>query len=417
MAQGGPLIAARGVAGVAGLRPDERGAVGWSFALFFCVLASWYALRPLRDALGIAGSARELPRLFLVTLGATFAVGPLLSALVSRVARKKSIALTYRLLAATLVAFFVVLRGPAPALNAARAFFVWASVINLVEITLAWALMADVFTREQGVRLFALVGAGGTLGGIVGSAAAAALARLAGPASTLLAGALLLEGAVRCVDRIASSAPPEHRLDAPCPGGGVIRWLGRTLREPFFLGICAYLALFTFSSTVLYLEQGRIVKASLGGTAVRTELFARMDLAVNCLTLLMQLFVVGRIIRRIGLGLALAALPLLTIGCFLAIRAAPVLVVLVVCQVARRALDFSLTKPAREVLFTVVRSEDKYKAKSFIDTFVYRSGDALAAASVDRVLGPFLLVGMAALCAAWAVLGLALGRARPRHEC
>lgn len=417
MAQGRPLIGTRGVAGAAALRPEERVAVGWSFALFFCLLASWYALRPLRDALGIAGSARELSTLFLVTLAATFAAGPLVSALVSRVARRKSVTVTYRLLAATLVFFFIVLRGPAPALSAARAFFVWASVINLVQLTLAWALMADVFTREQGVRLFALIGAGGTLGAIVGSAAAAALARLIGPASTLLAGALLLEGAVRCVDRIASSVPSEHRLDAPSPDGGDIRWLGRTLRDPFFLGICAYVALFTFSSTVLYLEQGRIVKATVGGTAARTEFFARMDLAVNCLTLVMQLFVVSRIIRRIGVGLALAALPLLTIGCFLTIRAAPALAVLVVCQVARRSLDFSLTKPAREVLFTVVRSEDKYKAKSFIDTFVYRSGDALAAASVDRVIGPYLLVGMAAICAAWAVLGLALGRARPRHEC
>lgn len=265
------------------------------------------------------------------------------------------------------------------------------------------------------MRLFALVGGGGTLGGIVGSAAAALLARLAGPACMLPVAALLLEAAVWCVDRIAASAPraDEERLDAPCPDGGAVGWLTRTLRDPFFLGICAYLALFTFSSTVLYLEQGRIVRASLGGTAARAELFARMDLAVNCLTLVLQLFVVGRVIRRIGVGHALAALPVLTIGCFLAIRTAPVLGVLVVCQVARRALDFSLTKPAREVLFTVVRPEDKYKAKSFIDTFVYRSGDALAAASVDQVLGPLLLVGMAALCAAWALLGLALGRARP----
>lgn len=405
MARDGALIA----------RADERATVGWSFALFFCVIASWYALRPLRDALGIAGSVRELPRLFLVTLAATFAVGPLLSALVSRVARRASIIVTFRILAVTLVAFFFLLRGQAaPDPGPARAFFVWASVLNLVEITLAWALMADVFTREQGMRLFAVVGAGGTLGAMVGSAIAAFLARHVGPAATLLVGAVLLEAAVRCVDSIATSAPVEDHLESPYPGGGAVRWLGRTLRDPFFLGICAYLALFTFSSTVIYLEQGRIVKESLVGTAERAELFARMDFAVNALTLLLQLFVVGRIIRRIGVGLALAVLPVLTLGCFVAMRASPVLAVLVVCQVARRALDFSLTKPAREVLFTVVRPEDKYKAKSFIDTFVYRSGDALGAASVDRVLGPALLIGMTLLCAVWAVLGWALGRARPK---
>jgi AAA family ATP:ADP antiporter len=297
---------------------------------------------------------------------------------------------------------------------AARVFFVAASVLNLIEITLAWALMADVFGREQGVRLFALVGAGGTLGGVLGSAAAALLARHAGPAAALLVAAALLEAAVRCIGRVASSARLSDNLDAPYPGGGVFGWLWRTMREPFFVGICVYLVLFTFSSTVLYLEQGRIVKASLADTAERAELFARMDLSVNALTLVLQLFVVGRIIRRIGVGLALAALPLLTIGCFAALRVAPVLAVLVVCQVVRRALDFALAKPAREVLFTVVRPEDKYKAKSFIDTFVYRSGDALAAASADRVIGPPLVVGMSVLCAAWALLGLALGRARPR---
>jgi AAA family ATP:ADP antiporter len=125
--------------------------VAWSFGLFFCVFASWYVLRPLRDAMGIAGSMQDLPRLFLVTLGATLAVTPLLSALVSKISRRRSIAIAYRFLAATLVLFFVLLRGPSPSPAAARVFFVWASVFNLLEITLAWALMADVFTREQGV--------------------------------------------------------------------------------------------------------------------------------------------------------------------------------------------------------------------------------------------------------------------------
>jgi AAA family ATP:ADP antiporter len=397
------------------MRPNERAPVAWSFALFFCVFASWYALRPLRDALGVAGSAGELPRLFLATLAATLAVAPLVSALVSKVARRRSIAIAYRALGATLLVFFVALRGPPAGLAAARLFFVWASVFNLVAVSLAWALMADVFTREQGVRLFALIGAGGTLGGMLGSAAAAVLARRAGAAATLLVAAALLEAAVRCVGRIATTAAHGDHLEGAYPHGGTFRWLRRTLRDPFFLGIGSYLVLFAFTSTVLYLEQGRIVKASLADTAERAGLFARIDLAVNALTLVLQVFVAARIIRSIGVGLALAALPFLTLSCFVALRAAPALGVLVVCQVARRSVDFSLTKPAREVLFTIVRPEDKYKAKSFIDTFVYRSGDALAAASFEHVLGPLLVVGMAVACAGWALVGIALGRARPRE--
>jgi AAA family ATP:ADP antiporter len=193
--------------------------------LFFFVFASWYALRPLRDALGIAGSA--LPTLLLATLAVTLAVGPALSAMVSRLARRASIILAYRSIAATLVGFSLALRGSVPDSVAARAFFVWASVVNLVEITLAWALMADVFTREQGLRLFALVGGGGTLGAVVGSAVAALLARHGDPATTLIVAAVLLEAAVRCVDRVASSAPRRGALDTPYPAGGVLRWLGR----------------------------------------------------------------------------------------------------------------------------------------------------------------------------------------------
>jgi AAA family ATP:ADP antiporter len=401
-----------GIARAAGVEPHERARVAWSFGLFFCVFASWYVLRPVRDAMGTIGDTASLPRLFLVTLGVTLALTPVASALASRVPRRRFVAIAYRVLAATLIAFFVLLRGSAPDALAARAFFVWASVLNLFAIALAWAFMADVFSRGEGVRLFALIGGGGTLGAIAGSLATAALVGRAGTAPMLLHAALLLEGAVACALRTARCAWRAPGEDAACSGGGTVRWLRDAVASPFFLAVCAYLVLFTFTSTFLYLEQARIVKASLPDTAARAALFARMDLAVNALTLALQLFVVGRALRAVGIATALAVLPAMTFGCFAALRVAPVLGVLVVCQVARRTLDFAVTKPAREVLFTVVRPEDKYKAKSFIDTFVYRSGDALAAASFDGAWGPALVGTMAVLCAAWAVIGIALGRAR-----
>lgn len=401
-----------GIARAAGVEPHERERVAWSFGLFFCVFASWYVIRPLRDAMGTLGEAGSLPRLFLVTLGITLALVPVASAVASRVPRRRFVAIAYRVLAATLVGFFIVLRGPAPDTLAARAFFVWASVLNLFAIALAWSFMADVFSRGEGVRLFALIGGGGTLGAVAGSLATAALVARVGAAPMLLLAALLLECAVGCALRTARCAWPAPGEDAACTGGGTVRWLRDALAKPFFLAVCAYLVLFTFTSTLLYLEQARIVKASLPDAAARAALFARMDLAVNVLTLALQLFVVGRTLRVLGIATALAALPALTFGCFAALRVAPVLGVLVACQVARRTLDFAVTKPAREVLFTVVRPEDKYKAKSFIDTFVYRSGDALAAASFEGAWGPALVGTMAVLCAAWAVIGIALGRAR-----
>ncbi|HEY1690601.1 MAG TPA: MFS transporter [Polyangiaceae bacterium] len=393
-------------------RRSERATVAWSFGLFFCVFASWYLLRPLRDAMAVVGEAREVPRLFLLTLGLTLLLAPFVSAAVSRLPRRRFVSLAYRFLAATLVGFFFVLRRPDVAPGAARAFFVWASVFNLLAITLGWSLMADVFSRAQGIRLFALIGGGGSLGALLGSLLTALLVERTGAAATLLPAALLLECAVACVNGVARSAPAAAPRDDTVPTGGTLRWLATAVRDPFLLAICAYLVLFTFSSTFLYLEQARIVKAAIPTTAGRAALFARMDLAVNAATLLLQVFVVGRTLRHVGIATALAVLPVFTFGCFVALRVAPVLAVLVVCQVARRTLDFAVTKPAREVLFTVVRPEDKYKAKSFVDTFVYRSGDALGAVSFEGAGGPVLVGAMAVLCVAWLLLGVSLGRAQ-----
>jgi AAA family ATP:ADP antiporter len=398
----------------AGVLGGEEKRVGWGAGLLFCIFASWYLLRPMRDAMGVAGGTKDLPRLFLITLAATLALTPIVSQVVSWLPRRSFLSLAYRVLAGTLVVFFLILRGSSPSVLGARIFFVWASVFNLLEVTLAWGLLADVFSREQGVRLFAVVGAGGTLGAMVGSLLATVLLPAVGVAPTLLAAALLLEGAVRCVHRLDAEA----RRQSPARAGVVgptraLAWLRHAATSGYWLGICAYMTLFTVTSTVLYLEQGRIVQAAVVGTAARASIFARMDLAVNVLTLLLQISVVGRAVRAIGVGTALAILPLATLACFVSLRFAPVLAVLVACQVSRRVVDFAVTRPAREVLFTTARSDDKYKAKSFVDTFIYRSGDAIGAAGFEGVRGPVVLAAMAVVCFAWATLGVVLGRARP----
>jgi AAA family ATP:ADP antiporter len=392
------------------LTPREREALGWSFGLFFCVFASWYVVRPVRDALGLVGNVRELSRLFLVTLGVSLALAPIVSALVSRLPPGRFISIAYRVALASLVLFAALLRGAEPSVGVARAFFVWASVLNLFLITLAWGLMADVFSRDQGIRFFALIGGGGTLGAMLGSLATTAIVARSGAPAALVFSAVLLEGAARCAHRAGARATATQ---AGYSEGGVLRWLRGALTSPYFLGISAYLAFFTFSSTVLYLEQARIVKSAILDTSGRAELFAHIDLAANALTLVLQLGVAGRTLRFIGVGAALATLPLCTFVCFVALRAAPILLVLVVCQVARRALDFAIAKPAREVLFTVVQPADKYKAKSFIDTFVYRGGDAFAAVSFDPLSASFLVGTLALVCGVWAVLGFVLGRSNP----
>jgi ATP:ADP antiporter, AAA family len=410
---------------LAPVRPDERAAVGWAFLYFFCLLAAYYVLRPVRDAMGLAGKVGDLPKLFLVTLAVTLLVTPLFTALVSRFSRRRFVPITNHVFALQLLGFAWLLRAPHVGPDAARVFFVWTSVFNLFSVSIFWGLMADLFRREQGVRLFGLVGAGGTLGAMAGSAATALLASRMGPAALLVVAAVLLEVTVLCVARLSrifaarrgtggADDDPAAR-DPELARGGVLRWLRAAMRSPYLVAIVLYMLFFSFTSTFVYFEQARIVKAAVSTTALRTELFAKMDLAVNVASLVLQGLVIGPLLRAVGVGKVLAVLPALTLaGCAL-LGARPTLAVIVAFQIARRACDYGVAKPAREVLFTVVSREDKYKAKTFIDTFVYRTGDAFGAAAFGgaAAAGPAVLAIAAAACAVWLGVTVALGRMQP----
>ncbi len=397
------------------IKRGEGRAVAYAFGAFFCVLSSYYILRPLREAMGIVGNVKDLSRLFLVTLAATFALTPVLAAVVSRWPRRRFVPIVYRFFAVNLLVFFVLLRGASVHPDVARVFFVWTSVFNLFTLSLLWGVLADLFQREQGLRLFGLIGGGGTLGAMVGSLVTSVLVERLGIAPLVLVSAALLEGAVQLVRRLVrlfgDPAPRTTTADPALAKDGVLRWLPALLKNPYLLAICAYMLLFTFTSTNVYFEQARIVKSAVTTNAARTALFARMDLVVNVLSLGLQALVVGRLLHRFGVGLTLALLPLMSIVGFTFLGTSPTLAVIVVFQVLRRAADYGIAKPSREVLFTSVRREDKYKAKSFIDTFVYRTGDAigaLAEGAFASSASPFLI--SVPVCAVWAAVALLLGR-------
>jgi ATP:ADP antiporter, AAA family len=395
---------------VVAVEAGERAALGWSFAYFFCLLASYYVLRPVRDAMGIAGKVNDLPKLFLVTLAITLACTPLLTALVSRFSRRRFVPIVNRLFALQILVFALLLRSPSP--TAARAFFVWTSVMNLFAVSIFWAFMADLYRREQGLRLFGFIGAGGTLGALAGSLVTATLARTFGTTALLVIAALLLEGTVHCVKRLLAHVE-QNADDAPVAEGGVLRWIVASARSRYVLGIVAYMLLFTITSTLVYFEQARIVKAAIATTGGRAELFAKMDFAVNVGAFVLQSAVIGPLLRVFGVGRVLAILPLLTLAGFVVLGFAPGLAPLVVFQVARRACDYGVAKPAREVLFTVVPRDEKYKAKTFIDTFVYRGGDALGAGVMGALAagGAILLVVAIPVCLVWGAVAVYLGRA------
>jgi AAA family ATP:ADP antiporter len=377
------------------IRPAEISAALWAAAYFFFVLCGYYLLRPIRDNMGIAGGVRNLPWLFTGTLLAMLVLSPLFSSLVARLPRRRFIALSYRLSMLCLVIFFMLFRSlPEDSLIVAgRAFYIWTSVFNLFVVSVFWGFAADTFRPEQGRRLFGFLGVGGTLGAICGSAIVSLVADRIDPAWLMLLAVLLLEVAVQC-SRKAGRVAREHEPPKQTIGGGALAGISHVVRSPYLLGICSYILLYTILATFLYFQQASIVESVLTDSGARTALFAKIDLAVNILTILTQIFLTGRIIRLLGVGLTLALLPLICVIGFTSIGLVPTLTAIILFQVVRRSGNYALARPAREVLFTVLPREDKYKAKNFIDTFVYRGGDQIGAWS-------WALLGWAGIGIAW----------------
>ena len=387
-----------GLARLVKTEPGEGVPLAWATSGFFFLLASYYVIRPLRDELGVSAGGDALNWLFLGTLAGTLLVHPLFGALTSRVPRRVFVPAVYHFLAASFVAFLFPLTflAGAPRTAVARVFFVYASVFNLLSISLFWGFLADLFRPRPAKRLFGFIGLGGTLGGVLGGLLTASLARPLGVAGLLLLSACLLEVSILCLVRLVrifrvdkarspDDAGEEAEAEGVPPGTGALAGVKLFLRSTYLLGIAVFLLLFTIGSTFLYLEQARIVRASFHDAASRTAFFARMDIGVNVLTAITQAFFTGRLLPALGLAPALVLMPFVTGGGFLALAASPTPWVLTAVQVFRRAAEFALVKPAREVLFTVVPREEKYAAKNFIDTFVYRSGDAIGALA-DKAL-------------------------------
>ncbi|MEG5267172.1 MFS transporter [Pseudomonas sp. JDS28PS106] len=361
------------------VEPSERAALLLGFAFYFCVLASYYLVRPLRDALGLEGGAGQLQWLFTATFLVMLVMVPLFGALASRLPASRFVPLIYRLIAASMLVFVVLIANRVAPVTTGRVFFVWISIYNLFIVSIFWSVLVDRFSSEQGRRLFGFIAAGGTLGTFVGPLLAATMATRLGPMALGIGAALLLEGAVICHRALlartqghgAVSAQADRRL-----GGSMLAGITLILRSRYLLGMVLFMLLHTGAATLLYFEQGRIVEASYGDVAARTRFFAWVDLTVSSLTLVFQLLLTAPLIRMVGIGGALVALPLATLVAFAAMAAAPAPTTVALAQGLRRAVEYAVVRPAREVIWTVVSREEKYKAKNVIETLVYRGGDA-----------------------------------------
>lgn len=400
---------------------SERTTALWSFAYFFTLLAGYYVLRPLRDQMGIAGGTKNLPWLFTATFVSLLVAQPIYGALVARLPRARFIPIVYHFLVANLVLFWLLLSSDIEKVIVARVFFVWVSVFNLFAVAVFWSFMADLFTSAQGKRLFGFIGAGGTAGALLGPIITIWLSGPLGPVNLLIAAAILLELAVLCVYRIERVAAPPAEVDPrPQPiGGSAFAGLSELVRSPYLLGVAGWVSLLSFGATIAYFAQANLVSATIHGAAAQTRLFAGIDLAVGLLSLATQIFATAAFLRRFGTGISAAALPAIYVAGFGALAIAPSLSVIVTLQVAQRWMNFAIANPARQVFFTVVAREDKYKAKNLIDVVVYRGSDALYGWVYDSLQALGLKLGAIALCAlpvaaGWLVLSTALGRTQER---
>lgn len=399
-------------------RGGELPALIAAFTGFFFLLCGYYLLRPLRDAMAIAGGAGQLQWLFSATFLSMLALVPVYGWVVRRLPPERFIPLVFRFFALNILLFAALFAFDLATVAVGRVFFVWLSVYNVFVVSVFWSALVDRFNSEQGTRLFGFIAAGGTAGALAGPAFAAWLAPHASGAWLALLAALLLEACVRCYRLLTAHTQAGHAGDRLPLGGAVLDGLRLLLQDRYLRAIALWFLLHSVASTFLYLEQARLVEQQTVDTGSRIRLFALVDLAVSCSTILVQIFLTARLLRRFGVAAALAALPLVGALVFLAVAAAPALATVALAQAVRRATDYAIARPARELLFTVVSREAKYKAKSAIETVVYRGGDAssgwLFAAASAAGAGFATLAGvMLPVSLGWAALSVWLAR---RHD-
>ena len=445
--------------------PHERRCVAWTACWFFCILLSYFIIRPVRETMGTQGDESELSRLFVATFFVMLAAVPAYSALVARLPRRWLVRVVYHFFCGCLVFFWFAMQfGNSSVLDwTARIFFVWVNVFGLFATSVFWSVLTDIFSNEQSKRLFGLVATGGTVGAIVGSLVTSVLVNYLGIGWLLLLPVVLLQIGLCCAWRLernarhfnkptnpiaqkqsnsgegAKQADTSTKLKEPPPtsaprrvphddhantdqptGGGLMSGITQVLQSPYLATICLYLFLVQALGTHLYFQQASIVAASFDVKEHRTQWFANLDLATQLLTLFFQAVLASSVLRKLGVGIALALLPAVYIIGLGALSISPQLITLSIVMVATRAISYGITVPSREVLFTVVSREQKYKAKSFVDTVVLRGGDAIASKLISIVRSAGLGTAqmnwlMIPVVLAWAVIAIGLGRMQRRR--
>lgn len=411
----------RALAGAVNARPAELGGALAAFGCAFLMFSAYSILRPIRETMGITSGVETLPALFWGTFVGMLAVQPVYGWLTSRYRRSVFLPWVYLFFILNILGFYAWFNLQEDHTWIARVYFVWLSVFVLFVVAVFWSLMADVFTREQAGRLFGFIAAGLSVGGLFGPFLGQRLADPIGTINLLLVSAALLAAALgfmllvlRWHRRHGENTGPGVDRDAEL-GGTALAAFRQVARSPYLALIAVFVLLLTWVSTFLYLEQQAMVARAFTDRDSRTAFFSTIDFWTQAGALTMQLFFFGRLFRWFGFRAVIVSVPvLMTLG-YAALATVPTFAVLIGVMMVRRIGEYSITRPARDTLYTVVSREERYKAKSLIDTFVYRGGDATSA-SVHALLKSVFGLGVsgiawcgAAIAAAWALVAWALG--------
>ncbi len=409
---------------VLGPKPHEYAAVAWSFAYFFCVLSSYYILRPIREAMAVGSGSRTIPYLFMATFVLMMIATPIFGWVASRYPRRVFLPWINLFFVSNIVIFWALfsrfIDDGTDHIWLGRAFFVWLSVFNLYVVSVFWSFMADIYTRDQGRRLFGFIASGGSIGALIGAAATEAIVVDIGFENLFPIAGTLLAVSMICIRKLRlwvahkreSSIDKTVESDEPL-GGNPFSGITHVFGSRFFLGIVASSIIANLLGTALYMFAAQMVEDSISDPNVRVEFFSSINSWTNLLALLGQMFVVKQIVGRFGIGRSLALLPLISIPAFILLAYNPVLGVVAFVTIARRSLGFSFSKPSSDMLYSVVTSEEKYKTKNFIDTAVYRFGDIVGTWSITLMLGlgiTWVSIAMLPFAAIWSVISLWLGR-------
>ena len=414
--------AARFIKTATKIESNELTATLLSFTFVFVLMTAYFILRPVRDSLSSDWTDEQLSWLWTSTFFVSVIAVSIYGAVISRIRMRVIVPSMYAFFAISFVGFYIAGRtlGDNDLVN--RAYYVWLSVFSLYHLSVFWTFMSGLYNKEQAKRLFAVIALGASVGAIVGPAIPTFFADDIGTLNLLLIAAVLLLVPIPLISvleslRISDLGNADVQADLSRQqhlGSNPFSGFKNFATNPYLLAIGVFILFYVIMNTFIYFE----LRKMLGGfdREVRTQIWGGIDLAVNSLAAITALFATGRLATRVGMPTTLALIPVLMIGGWLIVAVNPVLAVLIGLQVARRAGNYSITRPGREMLFTIVDAETRFKAKPVIDIVVYRGGD-VATAWLYTALTATLGLGLASvavfaaiICAAWAAAGVFLGR-------